>query len=126
MVKETQDIINAATIQGTFSNRFQITGLDSAREARNLALLLRAGALPTPINIVEERTVGPDLGEDSIRSGTFSLIVGYILKIEDLTMDINSGLDYVNIFFNNDIEPEVIILYISGCPFSISSNKTTE
>ncbi|HIF36367.1 MAG TPA: protein translocase subunit SecD, partial [Candidatus Thioglobus sp.] len=52
---KTQDIINAATIQGTFSNRFQITGLDSSREARNLALLLRAGSLSAPIEIIEER-----------------------------------------------------------------------
>ena len=54
-----------------------ISGGFTFQEATDLALLLRSGALPTPINIVEERTVGPDLGEDSIRSGTFSLIVGF-------------------------------------------------
>ena len=64
---KTQDIINAATIQGTFSNRFQITGLDSSREARNLALLLRAGSLSAPIEIIEERTIGPSLGADNIQ-----------------------------------------------------------
>ena len=58
-----------------------ISGGFTFQEATDLALLLRSGALPTPINIVEERTVGPDLGEDSIRSGTFSLIVGFILVI---------------------------------------------
>ena len=46
-----------------------------------MALLLRSGALPTPINIVEERTVGPDLGKDSIISGTISLIIGFILVV---------------------------------------------
>jgi preprotein translocase subunit SecD len=61
---KTQDIINAATIQGTFSNRFQITGLDSAREATNLALLLRAGSLSAPVEIIEERTIGPSLSAD--------------------------------------------------------------
>jgi protein-export membrane protein SecD len=58
-----------------------ITGNFSFQEATDLALLLRSGALPTPLNIVEERTVGPDLGEDSIRSGVISLIVGFILVI---------------------------------------------
>ena len=58
-----------------------ISGNFTFQEATDLALLLRSGALPTPIIIVEERTVGPDLGEDSIKSGTISLIVGFILVI---------------------------------------------
>ena len=58
-----------------------ISGNFSFQEATDLALLLRSGALPTPLNIVEERTVGPDLGEDSIKSGTISLLVGFILVI---------------------------------------------
>jgi preprotein translocase subunit SecD len=58
-----------------------ISGNFSFQEATDLALLLRSGSLPTPINIIEERTVGPDLGEDSIKSGTLSLIVGFILVI---------------------------------------------
>jgi len=78
---KTQDIINAATIQGTFSNRFQITGLDSAREARNLALLLRAGSLSAPIEIIEERTIGPSLGADNIRKGLISVLVGFALVL---------------------------------------------
>jgi preprotein translocase subunit SecD len=78
---KTQDIINAATIQGTFSSRFQITGIDSAREARNLALLLRAGSLSAPIEIIEERTIGPSLGADNIAKGVMSVIVGFILVL---------------------------------------------
>ena len=74
---KTQDIINAATIQGTFSNRFQITGLDSSREATNLALLLRAGSLSAPIEIIEERTIGPSLGADNIQKGIISVLVGF-------------------------------------------------
>ena len=58
-----------------------ISGNFSFQEATDLALLLRSGALPTPLEIVEERTVGPDLGEDSIKSGITSLIVGFILVI---------------------------------------------
>ena len=84
MVKKrstTRDIINAATIQGTFSSRFQITGIDSAREARNLALLLRAGSLSAPIEIIEERTIGPSLGADNIAKGVMSVIVGFILVL---------------------------------------------
>ena len=75
----TKDIINAATIQGTFSTRFQITGIDSAREARNLALLLRAGSLSAPIEIIEERTIGPSLGADNIEKGVLSVIAGSVL-----------------------------------------------
>jgi preprotein translocase subunit SecD len=78
---KTQDIINAATIQGTFSNRFQITGLDSSREARNLALLLRAGSLSAPIEIIEERTIGPSLGADNIQKGFISVLVGFALVL---------------------------------------------
>jgi len=78
---KTQDIINAATIQGTFSNRFEITGLDSSREARNLALLLRAGSLSAPIEIIEERTIGPSLGADNIQKGLISVLVGFALVL---------------------------------------------
>jgi preprotein translocase subunit SecD len=78
---KTQEIINAATIQGIFSNRFQISGLESARTARKLALLLRAGSLSAPIEIIEERTVGPSLGQDNIDKGVLSVIFGLILVL---------------------------------------------
>ena len=58
-----------------------ISGNFSFQEATDLSLLLRSGALPTPLNVVEERTVGPDLGKDSIKSGVISLIVGFVLVI---------------------------------------------
>ena len=58
-----------------------ISGNFTFQEATDLALLLRSGALPTPLTVVEERTVGPDLGEDSIKSGITSLIVGFVLVI---------------------------------------------
>lgn len=78
---KTQDIINAATIQGVFSNRFQITGLDNITEARNLALLLRAGSLAAPIEIIEERTIGPSLGQDNINQGFISVVIGFLLVL---------------------------------------------
>lgn len=74
----TQDVINAAVIRDQFANRFQITGLDTVHEARNLALLLRAGALSAPMEIVEERTIGPSLGAENIEKGIWSIIAGFI------------------------------------------------
>ncbi len=77
--KKIEEVISVATIQGQFSNRFQITGAGTTEEARDLALLLRAGALAAPIEIVEERTVGPSLGQDNIDQGMNSVIVGFIV-----------------------------------------------
>lgn len=75
----TEEVINAATIQEQLGKRFRITGLNSPQEARDLALLLRAGALAAPIEIVEERTVGPSLGQDSIDQGLQSVLLGLVL-----------------------------------------------
>jgi preprotein translocase subunit SecD len=73
----TQEVINNATIRGVFSNQFQITGLQ-AGEARELALLLRAGSLAAPIYVVEERAVGPSLGQENIEKGVNALIIGML------------------------------------------------
>jgi preprotein translocase subunit SecD len=72
------EVINVATIRDQLSKRFHITGLDSTREARDLALLLRAGALRAPMVIVEERTVGPSLGQENIDRGFLSVVVGFL------------------------------------------------
>lgn len=77
----THDVINAAVIRDQFANRFQITGLDNPHEAQNLALLLRAGALAAPMEIVEERTIGPSLGKDNIDQGFLSVVVGFVLVL---------------------------------------------
>ncbi len=74
--RKVEEVINVATIQGVFSKRFQITGLDDGNEARELALLLRAGALAAPIRIIEERTIGPSLGKDNIAQGLNSVVIG--------------------------------------------------
>ncbi len=81
MVKKksvVQEVINIATIRDQLANRFQITGLDSSKEARDLALLLRAGALRAPIEIVEERTVGPSLGADNIQAGVTAAVIAFV------------------------------------------------
>ncbi len=77
--KQVEEVINVAVIRSAFSNNFQITGLDSPNEARDLALLLRAGALAAPMEIVEERTIGPSLGQDNIDQGMYSAIVSLIV-----------------------------------------------
>ena len=69
-------VISAPVIQNALGSNFQITGLSDNKEASNLALLLRAGALPAAIYPVEERTVGPSLGKENIRRGVVSLEVG--------------------------------------------------
>ena len=76
-----EEVINVATIREQLGKRFQITGLDSTEESRNLALLLRAGALAAPIEIIEERTVGPSLGQDNIDKGFMSVQVGFIMVL---------------------------------------------
>jgi len=79
--EKVEKVISVATIRDTFSKRFQTTGLDSPQDARNLALLLRAGALAAPVDIVEERTVGPSLGQDNIDKGLMSVVVGFVLVL---------------------------------------------
>ena len=75
-------IISAPTIQDTIaSGSGQISGGFTFQSATDLALLLRSGALPAPLNIIEERTVGPDLGQDSINAGMIALAIGFILVV---------------------------------------------
>ncbi|SHE23281.1 protein translocase subunit SecD [methanotrophic endosymbiont of Bathymodiolus puteoserpentis (Logatchev)] len=79
--EQIKEVISIATVRDAFSKRFQTTGLDSSQEARKLALLLRAGALAAPVDIVEERTVGPSLGQDNIDKGVLSVVVGFVLVL---------------------------------------------
>ncbi|MFV8457292.1 protein translocase subunit SecD [Vibrio owensii] len=73
-----EEVINQATIQSALGRNFRITGIDSAAEAHNLALLLRAGALIAPISIVEERTIGPSMGQQNIDMGIQACIWGMV------------------------------------------------
>lgn len=76
VTRREERVISAPVIQSALGNNFQITGLTDSKEASNLALLLRAGALPAAIYPIEERTVGPSLGKENIRRGIVSLEVG--------------------------------------------------
>ena len=77
----TEEVISVANILEPFGRRFQTTGLDSSEEAHNLALLLRAGALAAPIEIIEERTIGPSLGQDNIDQGFRSVLIGLAMVV---------------------------------------------
>ena len=78
--KKEYSVINVATIRGIFSKRFQITGLGQ-EEATNLGLLLRAGSLAAPMDIIEERTVGPSLGQENIKQGFYAALLGFTLVV---------------------------------------------
>lgn len=80
-LKKVEDVISVATIQGRLGRDFRITGSGSQAEAHNLALLLRAGALIAPIQIVEERTVGPSLGQENIDAGMNAVLLGFGLVL---------------------------------------------
>jgi len=74
-----EDVISVAVVREPFGKRFQTTGLDSIQEASQLSLLLRAGALAAPMEIVEERTVGPSLGKDNVDQGFNAVLIGFAL-----------------------------------------------
>ena len=79
--KITESVINDATIQGAFSRQFQTTGLGSQKEASDLALLLKGGALAAPVDIVEERVIGASLGQDNINQGFKAVLLGLALVL---------------------------------------------
>ncbi|MGH8396831.1 MAG: protein translocase subunit SecD [Gammaproteobacteria bacterium] len=83
--KKVYTVINVATIRGIFSKRFQITGLQQ-EEAQNLALLLRAGSLAAPMDIVEQRTLSPSLGQENIKQGFYAAVLGFILVVVFIAM----------------------------------------
>ncbi|WP_082987556.1 protein translocase subunit SecD [Gallibacterium genomosp. 3] len=76
-----EEVINVATIQSRLGNTFRITGIDSPAEAQNLSVLLRSGALIAPIQIVEERTIGPSLGAQNIEQGLQASIWGLAVVV---------------------------------------------
>ena len=78
ILQKHEEVINQATIQSALGSSFRITGIDSASEAHNLALLLRAGALIAPISIVEERTIGPSMGQQNIDMGVQACVWGLV------------------------------------------------
>ncbi len=77
----TQNVVNAALIQQQLGNQFQISGIGNTRAAQMLALTIRAGSLPAPVQIAESKQVGPSLGQDNIRMGKISVLVAMILVV---------------------------------------------
>ncbi|MDN5782421.1 MAG: protein translocase subunit SecD [Luteimonas sp.] len=79
--RTTEQVINAATIQGVFGKQFQTTGLESPQFAQDLALQLRAGSLAAPMDFVEERVVGPSLGKDNVERGTRAVLYSFLFAL---------------------------------------------
>lgn len=79
--ERVEEVVSVATIQAVLGSNFRITGVGGVQEAQNLALLLRAGALIAPIQIVEERTVGPSLGAENVKAGLTAIVGGFILVL---------------------------------------------
>ena len=78
--ERVEEVISDAVIKGVFGKRFQTTGLTPA-EATRLSVLLRAGALAAPVDIVEERTIGPSLGADNVEQGRNAVLIGFLLVV---------------------------------------------
>jgi preprotein translocase subunit SecD len=79
--RTTEQVINAATIQGVFGKNFQTTGLESPQFAQDLALQLRAGSLAAPMDFIEERVVGPSLGKDNVERGTKAVVYSFVFAL---------------------------------------------
>jgi len=79
--ERVEEVVSVATIQSRLGSNFRITGVGTIQDAQNLALLLRAGALIAPIQIVEERTVGPSLGAENVKAGLTAIVAGFILVL---------------------------------------------
>ena len=79
--RKVERVISIARIQTALPPNFQVTGLTNPQEALNLSLLLRAGALPAPIYVVEQRTIGPQLGAENVHKGIISIVVGFSLAV---------------------------------------------
>ena len=100
------------------SGRSQITGMESPAEARLLEIVLKAGALPAPVSTIEQRSIGPSLGEDSIRAGLTSILIAFILTVLFMVVYYHSagGVADFALFFN--------ILFILGVMASFSATLT--
>ncbi|XKM13642.1 protein translocase subunit SecD [Orbaceae bacterium ac157xtp] len=81
ILEKKEEVINRATIKDVLSDHFQISGIEDVAEAKNLALLLRAGALIAPIQIIEELTIGPTMGKDNITQGLESCLYGLLISV---------------------------------------------
>jgi preprotein translocase subunit SecD len=117
----TRLVINVANIQSRLGNRFQVTGIGSAQEARNLALLLRAGALPAPVDIIEERIIGPSMGAENIEKGVVSLVAGMTFVLIFMTLYYNVFGIIANIALLTNLICLVAILSLLGATLTLPS-----
>ena len=118
--KLVQEVINVAVIREQFASQFQISGLDSFEEAGKLALLLRAGALAAPIDIIEERTVGPSLGQENINKGVTSILVAFALVVVLMLVYYRVFGIFANVALLANIVLITAILSILGIMFQAS------
>ena len=81
VTRRVEEVLTAPVIRDQLGKRYQIEGLDSVEEARDLSLMLRSGALAAPVEIIEERTVGPSLGQANISQGFLSVMIGFLLVL---------------------------------------------
>lgn len=86
VTRTVEEVISVARIREPLGGRFRITGIDSSEEASNLALLLRAGSLAAPVDIVEERTIGPSLGSENVKRGFMAVVIGFLLVVGFMAM----------------------------------------
>jgi preprotein translocase subunit SecD len=114
---ETQEVISVATINGVFGSNFQTTGLDPA-EADQLAKNLKSGALAAPVDIVEERTIGPSLGRDNIESGRKAVEIGFLMVCALMIVyyRVFGVISVLSLFFN--------LLLLSACLSVLGATMT--
>lgn len=96
-VRITEEVISLANIRGVFSTQFQTTGLSSIEEAAQLALMLRAGSLAAPVDIVEERVVGPSLGKENIEAGARAVVLGFLMVCAVMIV-YYKGFGFISVF----------------------------
>jgi preprotein translocase subunit SecD len=113
-----EDAISVATIQGVFSSQFQITGLQ-VTEAKDLALLLRSGSLAAPLTMVEQRTVGPSLGQDNIDKGVKALLVGLLLTFAFMAVYYRAFGWVANLVLLSNLVLTVGLLSLLGASLSL-------
>lgn len=114
-----EEVITAPVIRDQLGKRFQIEGLDSVEEARDLSLMLRAGALAAPVDIVEERTVGPSLGKENIKQGVRSVLIGFILVLIFMAIYYRVFGLVANVALAMNLVLMVAILSLSGATLTL-------
>ncbi len=117
--RKTEKVISIATIQSALPSTFQITGLGDPKEARDLALLLRAGSLPTPVAVIEESTLGPSLGQQNIDKGIFSIEVGFIAIVIFMSLYYRLFGILANIALGMNLVLLVAVLSVLGATLSL-------